>query len=1247
MAYVLAEELRPLARLFDDPKPSVLIVVGTGISIGATRDPRASWKGLLLDGVNRLGDLGIEGEDVLNAERILIGKAFSGEFDLDEILQRAESITRRLDAPHLADWFKDSVGSFKTQPDQRQSLDAIANLAASGALILTTNYDSLLSEVTNYEPVTWEEPRKVLDVINRRRKGIIHIHGHWSQPSSVILGRTSYQRIRSTFLTQTELRSLWLQFHWLYLGCGSGGLDDPNLGALLRWADELALGESALSDYFLSAESVIAALPERFGKSSTFVKFTYTDHATDLPALLQALAPAARVSPFERIGPQARRVRRPEESPLVSPFPSWDEYLRDVVPPLGAEETVVRRLDEHGWAFVVDVASVGKSTLAYRIAARENHRHSPAYHLLLSQPTVEDAESDISPQAALGRLARPGVLLVIDDCHQRPELAHALWQQWRERPTGSRLLLLATRLDRLLNLPGATSLRDLEKDAVNPAIALEPTAGDLGLIARYVLNRLKPGAGLEKVPEDELAKWHSSFGRELGAFVIAVSERQRQLENGDFNLPESAAANWMKQRHLRNFDARDIENVICLAVFGDQELELDVPEVGLPHPPRIHRLLESSLVERIIAEGGDYIYYSLREPSWGRLILGSVDVPVDTPSIIVDTAAKSLAFASTISARLQRLGRDSERLLYWQALAQIFTAHPETLAQCAFEAPLGSINRFLTHAADLGCDALVTELWRALEAQPAKVAEQAFQARLDSVQDFVVSAQSLRQQRLLAALWQRLEAAPERLPLLDAPFDYLSRFLTFVRKQRPAFLPALWQMLGSRRATIVERVGDATLDSLSAFLVTAHEQEQSVVVNFMWAALAAQPEKLIDRAFRTALKDVAGFLATAEQQGQKECIQPVWTALAQEPEKLVQRAIASPLSDVSAFLSTAEGQGQNALVEKMWQVFATQIDRLAEHAGKQFPNHLMSFLIRAPKDLRKEVIQRLKIEDWQYSPSRSQRFSTGAPGLAGQFGMNDREDLKIALIDNILRRRNPADFVDRKSSLMEISRLASFVSLEQEAEFLDLLRVVCTEKWLTGAYRYGSILGIAGALHMIAVHQPPQAIRCFWNRELGSRLIREFTNTRLDDQGLNAATQLLGSSQLAGWTINRTLLHDVDVARVGRLPRLVPHRPESLIAEQWARQLWFGLRVIALVAPRNVIVDRALIDQTLQLWRKNIEGTDDWPGTNQRPDSNAHRINVSMVKWLEDCVQAGSGRLVRSQEPLWMLTGFSHNPGAA
>jgi len=1161
----LPDVLKPLARLLDQPKPNILIVVGTGISVGATGDPRASWKGLLLNAVNRIENLGIEKPEVTTANRILIEEAFTGEFNLDEILQRAESIVRRLGGvgdQRFASWLQDSVGALKPARTQRQSLDAIADLARAGTLILTTNYDSLLSDATGFDPVTWEEPGEILKVLNRQRKGIIHIHGHWSRPSSVVLGRTSYDRIRSTVLPQTELRSLWLLWHWVYLGCGSGGLDDPNLGALLQWARDAGLGDSALSDYFLSTSETIELLPDRIGKSGNLVKWAYSDHTVDLPVLLRQLAPEARASPFQRIGPHARRVRRPDESPLLSPFPSWQEYLNGAVPSFAADDEVVQRLDKHGWALVLDVASVGKSTLAYRVAARPEYRTIPAYYLLLSQLTVDEAESDISPQAALARLARPGVLLVIDDAHQRAELAYTLWHQWHERPIDSKLLIVATRTEKSINLPGDSSLRDLETHPLNPAVALRPTAEDLEPIANYVMARLAElGPNDLGLTPDTLNKWHQSFGRELGAFVVAISQRRRELLRGDFTLPESAGATWMKERHLENLESRDIENAVCLAVFGDQALELDVPEHCLPHPTRTNVLLKSGLAERITIKGRA-IQYSLREPGWGQLILAALERSPSQLPTIIDPATKDIAFALAIAQRLAQSETRQKLESYWKELAAFLTTHENQLSKLAFQTPLHVVVAFVNAAQQLHHDDLATALLGVLATQPELLANQAF---------------------------------------------------------------------------------ESTLNALATLLDVAGATGQKLLVERLCGAIAAEPVRLAEQVIESTFNDLAAFLDAVGEQGQQTLIEILCGLIAEQEDRLLERVFSDPLQEFGALMATLKKLHKKKLVDRFWHAIAEHPRRFAEHASKQLPYYLIGFLASVPAPQKKQLIEHFKIEAWTHDGYQPKSF-VGAAGLAGQFGLNGREDLKIVLVDNILRRKNAADFGDRRTALTEISRLASFVAPDQQYSLIELVKAICTESWLAGAYRFGSIVGLAGALHMISVHQPPNVIRLFWHQALRARLSRELSKLALlNDQELNAAIQLLGVSQLSGWRIGRSALGSAPLGRIGQLPNVIRHRPEASIVEQFQRQLWFGLRVIAAVGPGTLHVDPEIIFETLSLWQKNIDGVDDWVGTKQSPESTAHRINDSMVTWLRSCLHTQTGQLLPNQEPLWVLAGFPRN----
>ena len=538
------------------------------------------------------------------------------------------------------------------------------------------------------------------------------------------------------------------------------GWTTPILVHCYNGPNDAGINESVLTDYFLSTPETIDVLPDRIGKSVNLVKSAYADHAVDLPELLQGLAPAARPFPFERIGPNAPRVRRPDKSPLSSPFPSWQEFLESAVPSLAADEEVIRRLNNHGWAFVLDVASIGKSTLAYRIAARPEYRNKPAYQVLLSQLTVDEAESEISPQAALARLARPGVLFVIDNAHLQPEVAHTLWQQWRDRPMGSKLIILATRMERVINLPGQTSLRDLEENSANPAVLLSPAPEDLAPILNYVLARIDNSAHAKLAATfDDLKAWHKLYGREIGAFVVAVSQRHREILDGDFSLPEATCAEWIKERHLNNLGAKGVENAVSLAVFCEQYLELSVPDYALPYPVQIAQLLKSGLAKRMAVSGEEFVCYGLREPGWGQLILAAIETPPNRSLILAKTASKSIALSAWVWKRIRHSRPRAEWAVFWDQL----TDRAEYLVTDVTKSSLSICSSFLNSALQQGQSVLVEKLWGALAAQPIKLIDRAIAAPLSGLAAFLNIAEQHNQKILLDILWSALAAQTSQL----------------------------------------------------------------------------------------------------------------------------------------------------------------------------------------------------------------------------------------------------------------------------------------------------------------------------------------------------------------------------------------------------------------------------------------------------------------------------------------------------
>ena len=112
---------------------------------------------------------------------------------------------------------------------------------AISASLATTNYDDLLAAVTSRSPVTWRDGSQVERVLRGDDEGIMHLHGFWKEPETVILGICSYEQILGDEHAQTMQRALAGMRTLLFIGCGDG-LSDPNFGKLRDWIGKTFAG---------------------------------------------------------------------------------------------------------------------------------------------------------------------------------------------------------------------------------------------------------------------------------------------------------------------------------------------------------------------------------------------------------------------------------------------------------------------------------------------------------------------------------------------------------------------------------------------------------------------------------------------------------------------------------------------------------------------------------------------------------------------------------------------------------------------------------------------------------------------------------------------------------------------------------------------------------------------------------------------------------------------------------------------
>ncbi|SFH69661.1 SIR2-like domain-containing protein [Actinopolymorpha cephalotaxi] len=114
-------------------------------------------------------------------------------------------------------------------------LESLRNL--NPRLIITTNYDLLLEEYVTQSgapapSVTWLNPSQIKSMI-RIGRGVVHLHGRYDVPRSVVLSTSDYQRVVSEHDATEIATAIFHSGVLLFVGASLEGMGDPHLSKLL------------------------------------------------------------------------------------------------------------------------------------------------------------------------------------------------------------------------------------------------------------------------------------------------------------------------------------------------------------------------------------------------------------------------------------------------------------------------------------------------------------------------------------------------------------------------------------------------------------------------------------------------------------------------------------------------------------------------------------------------------------------------------------------------------------------------------------------------------------------------------------------------------------------------------------------------------------------------------------------------------------------------------------------------------
>jgi hypothetical protein len=267
----------------------LVVVTGAGVSIQSIGNftpssEVAGWPGLLQHGVEHCLKRQLITSDEADIVKLQIkngqkpGKA-------DYLIEAAQRIHDCLGdtARSRYLWLEDSIGQLKVT--DTRLIRAIQGL---GSLITTLNYDDLVEQVTEWTTIELHRHTEVTRCIRERRKEVvIHLHGFWKNPESIVLDRISYEKIKSDCEARDRIRTFARDYTMLFIGCGNT-FSDPNFQTLLSWAKDV-LSEAKFQHYILCRQEDEPELLSTLPTDGFLTSLVYGNGYEELSPFLEAL----------------------------------------------------------------------------------------------------------------------------------------------------------------------------------------------------------------------------------------------------------------------------------------------------------------------------------------------------------------------------------------------------------------------------------------------------------------------------------------------------------------------------------------------------------------------------------------------------------------------------------------------------------------------------------------------------------------------------------------------------------------------------------------------------------------------------------------------------------------------------------------------------------------------------------------------------------------------------------------------
>ena len=210
------DSIKKLQQLLKDDK--VIPVIGAGFSSAVANLP--GWTKLVELGFKYANDKSLDENLIVKGEKYL----------KENQLQKASNVLKQvLHAPKFPfiNFINDNFHNPNIISDEL--INSVLDLSTS--IILTTNYDTLLSTVSKYSnkvKYVHQQYQEIINSLKQNEEVIVHLHGIYNQPNTIILSEDDYNQLNKNVGYKTLLQKLLSDYHFLFIGCSKDGVMDED-----------------------------------------------------------------------------------------------------------------------------------------------------------------------------------------------------------------------------------------------------------------------------------------------------------------------------------------------------------------------------------------------------------------------------------------------------------------------------------------------------------------------------------------------------------------------------------------------------------------------------------------------------------------------------------------------------------------------------------------------------------------------------------------------------------------------------------------------------------------------------------------------------------------------------------------------------------------------------------------------------------------------------------------------------------